>query len=218
MESPSIIRRPDEQLRPQIEKAVGLLAKGGVVSLPTDTLYGLAAAATHPEAVERVFRIKRRPADMALPILLADSSEISRYAEEVPELARRLVEQFYPGPLTMVLRHNGSLPSSVTGGESTIALRIPNHCVPRAIVRALGTAITGTSANHSGMPGLTTASAVRKQLGADVDLVIDGGECKVGVASTVIDLSQPEAMILREGVISKQQIEEACGVSIGAKS
>ena len=206
--------RATTELRTQVEAAVRLLANAGVVAVPTDTLYGLAACALDENAVGRVFRIKGRPAGMALPILLAEPNEMAEYAAEVPAIAWRLADSFFPGPLTLVLRSAGVLPGLVTGGGETIALRVPDHRVPRAIVRELGTPITGTSANRSGSPGLATAEAVNEHLGHDIDYVVDDGECPGGVQSTVVDLSTGSPVVLRKGAVPLRAIEEVCGTEV----
>ena len=202
-------------LRTQVETAVRLLANGGVVAVPTDTLYGLAACARDVDAVARVYRIKGRPARMALPVLLAEPDEMAEYAAEIPAIAWRLANSFFPGPLTLVLRSAGVLPGLLSGGKETIALRVPGHRAPRAIVRELGAPITGTSANRSGSPGLATAEAVNEHLGRDIDYVVDDGECPLGVQSTVVDLSGGSPVVLRQGAVPLSDIEEACGEEVG---
>ena len=214
MDTPSAGQRQDEPLRVQVQTAVEILRSGGVVSVPTDTLYGLAASAMDPEAVLRLFRIKGRQSDRALPLLLADPGDIATYAVDVPAAAAQLAERFFPGPLTLVLRSAHKVPDAVSAGLETIALRVPDHPVPRQVARELGTAITGTSANRSGMPAQTTAEGVREQLGADIDYVVDGGSCPGGVVSTVLDLSGPSPVILRLGALSRREIEDACAMPV----
>ena len=189
-----------------------------MISVPTDTLYGLAASALDGPAVERIYRIKARPRQMALPLLLAEPSEMERYATDVPDVAWRLAERFFPGALTLVLRGSGAVSPAVTAGLDTIALRVPDHWLPRAIVRELGAPITGTSANRSGKPGATTAGAVREQLGGDVDYVVEGGQSPEGSASTVLDLSGPSLVILREGALRRRDIEGVCGQQVEIRS
>lgn len=198
----------------QIRSAVDVLRHGGVIAVPTDTLYGLAASALNPGAVARLYAIKGRPSAMALPVLLAEVSEIPKYVADVPDLARKLAEEFLPGPLTIVLRRGAAIPDVVTGGQDTVGVRVPDHPVPRQIVRLLGGPITGTSANRSGKPGLTTADAVRRELGTDVDYIVDGGECEGGVPSTVIDVSTVPPRLVREGAVSREEIERICGMKV----
>ena len=179
--------RLDDALQRQIETAVDVLANGGVVGIPTDTLYGLAACAFNESAVLKVFELKGRPDGMALPLLLSDVEVAKRCAEEVPPDAMTLAEHFWPGALTLVLRKGAEVPYAVTAGLDTVALRVPDHPVPRAVSRALGAPITGTSANLSGRPGLTSAAAVRAEFGDAIDFVLDWGDAPGGVASTILD-------------------------------
>ena len=184
------------------------------MAVPTDTLYGLAVSALDETAVARVFAVKGRPEGMAMPLLLSEPNQISGYATDVPPLAWALVERFWPGPLTLVLPKADTVPDVVTGGRDTVALRVPDHAVPRAIVEALGSPITGTSANRTGMPGLRTAVDVRRELGDSVDLVLDTGEATGGVASTVLDLSEARPRILRQGAVARADIEELSGQTV----
>jgi L-threonylcarbamoyladenylate synthase len=198
----------------EIFAALGLLKQGGVVAVPTDTLYGLAASALDQAAVERVFRIKRRSPVAALPLLLGDFADMSLCADDVSPLAFALADRFWPGPLTLVLRRSAVIPDAVTGGGDTVAVRVPDHPVPRALARALKAPITGTSANRSGGPGPITAAEVRAQLGDEVDRIIDAGECPLGAPSTVLDMTRPVPVLLRAGAVSLAEIEQAIGVPV----
>ena len=192
----------------QIKTAVEVLRDGGVAAIPTDTLYGLAACALDESAVMKVYELKGRPDGMALPLLLSDAEDIRQCAIEVPKEALALGEQFWPGALTLVLRKSVDVPSMVTAGLDTVALRVPDHPVPREIVKLLGAPITGTSANLSGRPGLTSAPDVRREFGDTLDYVLDGGDAPGGVASTILDLSGDQPRVLREGAVSQAEIEE----------
>ena len=196
-------------LSPTIESAAEHLRGGGVAAIPTDTIYGLAANALDERAVERVFRLKRRPAGMALPLLVADAADLDRWARDVPDEARRLAGRFWPGALTLVLHKAPDIPHVATGGLDTVALRVPAHDTPRALARLLGCPVTGTSANRSGRPGLTDADDVRREFESECCLVIDG-QCHGGVASTLVDLTGAEPRILREGAISRAALSEVC--------
>ena len=165
-------------------------------------------------AVERVFRIKGRDEHTALPLLVADPSDLSRFAIEVPPVAYALVDRFMPGPLTIVVRKAAVVPDAVSGGLDTVALRIPDHMAPRSIVRELGAPITGTSANRSGRNGLTTAAEVRDELGEDVDLVLDGNVGALGAPSTIVDLTVDPPRILREGAVRRLDIEAALAATV----
>ena len=201
--------RLDDALQRQIETAVDVLAVGGVVAIPTDTLYGLAACAFDESAALKVFELKGRPDGMALPLLLSDAEDARRCAEEVPPEAWTLAGRFWPGALTLVLRKGAEVPYAVTAGLDTVALRVPDHPVPRAISKALGAPITGTSANLSGRPGLTSAAAVRAEFGDAIDFVLDWGDAPGGVASTILDLCGDEMRVLREGAVSQEDIDAA---------
>lgn len=203
-----------EALQDQINSAIEILKDGGVIAIPTDTLYGLASCAFDDEAVDRIFRLKGRPKDMALPLLLADADDVSKCAVNVPELFWKLSEKFWPGALTIVLEKSSAVPDAVSAGRNTVALRVPDHWVPRAIARGLGAPITGTSANLSGKPSLVTAEAVRQEFGDELDLIVDAGVVSGGVASTVLDLSGETPRILRVGAVSREDIETACRIVI----
>ena len=198
-----------ETLGDRADDAVCVLRNGGVVAIPTDTVYGLAAAFDDEEAVDRVFRIKSRPSGLAVPLLLDDASSVERYVSDVPESFRALATTFWPGPLTMVLWKSHLVSDKLTAGRDTVGLRVPDHRLPRYISKSLEKAITGTSANLSGSPSLTTAQEVEAQLGDAVDLVIDGGAARGTTASTVVDLSGNTPTILREGSITLEDIEKA---------
>lgn len=198
-------------IQQQVEKAVSILGRGGLVAFPTDTVYGLGASAGIPSAVERIFQVKERPRSMALPLLLADALQIDKIAEQVPPVARLLTEEFLPGALTIVLRRSGSVPAIVTAGGATVAVRIPDHPVPVAMIKSLGTPVVGTSANLSGSPSVLTAEEVHRQLGDKVDFIVDGGRCPGGTESTVVDVTEDVPVVLREGAISRAEIERVCG-------
>lgn len=198
----------------QIKQAIEALKKGGIVAFPTDTVYGLGASAFDEEAVAKVYRAKKRPCHLALPLLLGDVSQIADVARDVPEIAWRLAERFLPGALTLVLHKTPSVSSLITGGGEKVAVRVPDHPIPIALIEGLGAPITGTSANLSGNPSPLTADEVYRQMGDRVDLIIDGGRCPAGVSSTVIDLTGESPRILREGAISREEIEMVCGTEV----
>jgi L-threonylcarbamoyladenylate synthase len=197
-------------IQKQVEQAVIILKQGGIVACPTDTVYGVGAAINIDSAVERVFQIKGRPHNRALPILLAEKYQIAEVAKIVPPLARRLADRFFPGALTIVLPKADSVSDIVTGGRKTIAMRIADHPIPIAVVRGLGVPIVGTSANLSGSPSALTAKEVHAQLGDKVDMIINGGKCPGGWESTIIDLSGETPRVLRQGPISLEELKEVC--------
>lgn len=194
-----------------IDRAVDILHGGGVVAYPTDTLYGLGAHALTERAVERVFRIKGRPAAQPIPLLLADARDMQRVARDIPPVAWELARRFWPGGLTLVLAAASTVPRQVTAGGDTVAVRVPAHPVPRELARRLGAPITGTSANRSGAPGPVTAEEVTATLGCQVDLIIDTGPCSGGLASTVLDLTGDVPRVLRQGPVSMDDLRQVCG-------
>ncbi len=196
-------------LQKQVEQAISVLKQGGVAAFPTDTVYGVGAAINIEQAVAKVYQIKGRPLSRALPILLADKSQIAEVAKVVPPLAWLLADKFLPGALTIVLPKAESIPDIVTGGGNTVAVRIPAHPVPIALVRGLGVPIAGTSANLSGQPSALTSQEAHIQLDNKVDMIIDGGRCPGGQESTLVDLTGETPVILREGAISREELSDA---------
>jgi L-threonylcarbamoyladenylate synthase len=197
-------------IQKQVEEGIFILKRGGIVAFPTDTVYGLGASINTRHAVERVYAVKERPHRLPLPLLLANKSQIAEVAELVPQAAWRLADKFLPGALTIVLYKSKSVPDIVTGGGKTVAIRIPAHPLPLALIQGVGTPIVGTSANLSGKPSALTAAEVYTQLGKKVDLIIDGGRCPGGRESTVVDLTGEVPLILREGAISREKLKQVC--------
>lgn len=195
----------------QVDRGISILKRGGIVAFPTDTVYGLGACANRYQAVERVYQVKERPRSMALPLLLADTSQISEVAEPVPPIAWLLVHNFFPGALTIVLHKSSSVPDIITAGGLTVAVRIPSHPIPVALADGLGMPIVGTSANLSGKPSVLTADEVYSQFGDKIDLIIDGGRCPGGRESTIVDVSGETPVVLREGDISREELKRVCG-------
>ena len=194
-----------------LQRAVEVLRRGGLVVYPTDTVYGLGADATNEKAVEKLFEAKKRRLDQSIPLLIASPSDLAQVTDEVPDVAQRLITAFWPGGLTIVLPKAPNFHSAaVVGG--TVGVRVPDHPVPRELVRQLGAPITGTSANVSGGPEPLTADDARSQLGDAVDLVIDGGCCPGGTPSTVVDCTVAPPRIVREGAISREELVRAAGV------
>ena len=199
-------------IQKQVEKSISILKKGGVVAFPTDTVYGLGACANIESAVERLYRVKKRPQDMPLPLLLANTSQIREVAERVPEIAWFLVQKFLPGALTLVLPRSDAVPDIITAGGKTVAIRIPAHTIPVALAEGLGAPIVGTSANLSGEPNSLTADEVYSQFNNEIDLIIDGGRCPGGVESTIVDVTGEIPVVLREGAISREELKQVCEV------
>jgi L-threonylcarbamoyladenylate synthase len=198
-----------------LAEAVAVLKGGGLVVYPSDTVYGLGAAASDERAVTRAFAVKGRLSEKALSLLLADVEDIAPLCAEVPAAARLLVERFWPGPLTLVLRRSRAFHSAALGGRDNVALRVPDHPFLRELIRALGEPITGTSANRSGRPSCRTAQEVQRELGDAVDLIIDAGPTRAGRESTVVDITTDTLKMLREGAISRREVERALGQGVG---
>ncbi len=194
----------------QVREGIVVLRSGGIVAFPTDTVYGLGVCPYLHRAVERVYAVKERPPEMALPLLLSSTLQINEVAESVPPIARLLVEKFMPGPLTLVLYKSKVVPGIVTAGGITVAVRVPAHPVPVALALGLGAPISGTSANLSGKPSALTADEVHSQFGNKIDLVIDGGRCPGGRESTIVDVTGEIPVVLRKGAIDFGELKKVC--------
>lgn len=190
-----------------LAQAAAVLRAGGLVAFPTDTVYGVGAHALLPDAVARLYTAKVRPEGKAIPLLLADAADIERVSLDLPPLASRLIAAFWPGALTLVVPRSAWLPDIVTAGGPTVAVRLPDHPAPRALARALGAPLAATSANLSGQAEATTAAEVLAQLDGRIELLLDGGVCAGGVASTVLDLTVHPPAILRAGALDLAQLQ-----------
>ncbi len=197
-----------------VQAAVELLSEGGLVALPTETVYGLAADATQAEAVQAVYTAKRRPEGKALNVLVDGMTMVEQICEGIPPDAYTLAQAFWPGPLTMILRGRGELPPQVTAGGDTQGVRCPDHPDTLAVIRALGRPLACPSANRSGQPSPKSADQVLAQLAGRIGGVLDGGACTVGVESTILDLTVTPYRILRQGGLSRQAIQEALGTEV----
>jgi len=198
-------------------RAVDLLLAGELVALPTETVYGLGADAANPAAVAKIFAAKGRPADHPLIVHLAGHDAVEAWAEQVPGVAWELMETFWPGPLTLILKKQAWVPDAVTGGQETVGLRVPGHPVALELLRRFAAAkgehagIAAPSANRFGRISPTTAAHVAEELGEAVPLILDGGPCAVGIESTIIDCSRGEPVVLRPGHISPLHLEAVLG-------
>ncbi len=190
-----------------IEKAIKILQTGGLVAMPTETVYGLAADAQNPAALRKIFLAKQRPMDHPLIVHLAEMSLLPQWVKEVPAPAWVLAERFWPGPLTLIFKKASHVQDWVTGGQETVGIRIPHHPVALALLQGFGGGLAAPSANRFGRISPTTAEAVREELGDAVDLILEGGQCAVGVESTIIDVSGELPTLLRPGMITVQAIE-----------
>jgi L-threonylcarbamoyladenylate synthase len=201
-----------------VEQAAAVLAAGGLVAFPTETVYGLGADATDPTAVGRIFAVKGRPTDHPVIVHLAEAANLDRWAAVVSPEARVLAAAFWPGPLTLLVERNHRVPDAVTGGRPTVGLRVPDHPVAHALLVAFGVrrpdgaGIAAPSANRFGKVSPTTAAHVQADLGADVDLILDGGPCTIGIESTIVDCTGPVPEVLRLGGIGIERITRALGM------
>lgn len=193
-------------------QAVDFLNQGEVVAFPTETVYGLGAVATNEEAVKKIYEAKGRPSDNPLIVHIGTIEEVSNYIEEVPEQAKKLMERFWPGPLTLIMKvKKGVLAESVTAGLDTVGLRMPNHEVALTLLRKLKKPVAAPSANRSGKPSPTKASHVFEDLEGRIPLILDGGTTGIGIESTVLDVTMSPPVILRPGGVTKEMLEEVIG-------
>ena len=190
-----------------------LLREGGVVAYPTDTVYGLGAMVFNHNAISTLFLIKGRSREQGLPVLVASETQVREVAATVPRVALALAKRFWPGPLTLVLPRHPLLPRAVTGGADTVAVRLPDHPCPQALISAAGGPITGTSANRHGGPEPTSADEVHRQLGSRLSLILDGGSSAAAVPSTILDLPAEPARLIRSGAVSLAALRDICEVA-----
>ena len=183
-----------------------VILQGGVAAFPTETFYGLGADARNEEALQKIFQIKGREENKPLLLLIADRDWLSGLVRNIPPAAGRLMEKFWPGPLTLVFEASPRLSALLTGGTGTVGVRLSPHPVAQALIRAVGRAITATSANLSGQPSASVAAEVFRALGNRVDAILDGGQTPGGLGSTVLDVSSPAPRIIRRGVISQAEL------------
>ena len=196
---------------PAIAEAASILKRGGLVAIPTETVYGLAANALDPAAIARIFEAKERPSWDPLIVHVANSEMISQVAADFPEQAKRLANRFWPGPLTLLLKRNAQLPLAVTAGRDTVAVRMPAHPVTQAIIASVGSALAAPSANRFGHTSPTSAEHVLGDLDGRIDAVLDSGPTEIGVESTVLDALRTPPLLLRPGGITSEQLEEVLG-------
>jgi L-threonylcarbamoyladenylate synthase len=198
----------------EITRAARVLRDGGLVAFPTETVYGLGADASSSAALRRLYAVKGRPADHPVIVHLGSAERLADWAAEVPPAAGRLADACWPGPLTLVLARSPRVADEATGGRPTVGLRVPDQPVALALLRAFDGGVAAPSANRFGRVSPTTADDVRADLGDDVDVVLDGGPCRVGVESTIVDCSRDEAVVLRLGGVARERIEDILGCSV----
>lgn len=215
----------------EIERAAAVLRSGGLVAFPTETVYGLGADARNPDAVARIFVVKGRPQDHPVIVHIPGIEYLERWTREVPALALTLARRFWPGPLTLILKRAHGVADALTGGQDTVGLRVPSHPVALALLKAFAgedrgrcfdaaghryDGVAAPSANKFGRISPTTAAHVRADLGGEVDMILDGGACQVGIESTIVDCSRGQPILLRPGTITAADIARVAGVAPGA--
>ena len=194
-----------------MDEAAAILRDGGLVSIPTETVYGLGANGLNEEAVAHIFEAKGRPQDNPLILHIPDASWLERYCKDIPLTAYKLADAYWPGPMTMILRRKDIVPDAVTAGLDTVGMRCPAHPLCRAIIDAAGVPVAAPSGNTSGRPSPTTAQHMLEDMDGKIDAIVDGGPCSVGVESTIIDLTETPARLLRPGGITLEQLEAVLG-------
>ena len=204
----------DGRLSASIDLAVRYLRDDLLIGLPTETVYGLAALASRPKAISKIFQVKARPTNHPLILHLANYRQLEKWAQNVPLYVEVLCEKFWPGPLTIVLQRTPQVCDEITGARETVAIRVPNHQVALALLNRIDDGLVAPSANRFGKVSPTSAKHVVDDLGDQVALVLDGGVCDIGVESTILDCTRSSPQILRHGAISKDELESAANISI----
>ncbi len=197
-----------EEYEAAFSEAADLIHQGGLVAFPTETVYGLGADATNPFASEKIYRAKGRPSDNPLIVHIYDKSQLQEYAAEVPPLAHRLAERFWPGPLTLIFKKSDKIPLQTSGGLDTVGIRMPDDPVALAFLRACGRGIAAPSANTSGRPSPTLAAHVIEDMQGKIDMILDGGDVFFGIESTIVDLTGEKPQILRPGAVTEEMLRE----------
>ncbi|WP_303672833.1 L-threonylcarbamoyladenylate synthase [Vampirovibrio chlorellavorus] len=195
--------------QPELKSAAQCLKAGGLVAFPTETVYGLGADAENPEALAKLYAVKGRPTHHPVIVHVASAQQLAQWAVDIPEGAQVLAEAFWPGPLTLILKRSSRVPDAVTGGQDTVGIRVPDHPVALALLQTFGGGVAAPSANRFGRLSPTTAQHVQQDLGEDVDVILDGGPCQVGVESTIVAFREGRPVILRPGLITEDQIQQA---------
>jgi len=198
----------EEKLQIGLKKAADVIKSGGLVAIPTESFYGLAVNPTDVKAIKRLFDVKKRRGDQPILILIPSLEHLDQCVLHVSEIALRLVNEFWPGGLTLLFEAKPNLPPELTAGKGKIGVRLSSHPVPTALAQAVDGPITGTSANISGQPACSTAKEVLQHLGENVDLILDGGQTAGGTGSTVLDVTMDPPFIVREGMVSREQIKK----------
>ncbi len=201
----------DEKGAAAVRRAAKILREGGLVAFPTETVYGLGGDGLNPASARKIYAAKGRPSDNPLILHIASRQELTPLVQAVPEAAERLMEAFWPGPMTLIFAKSEAVPSEVTGGLSTVAVRMPSHPVARALIREAGVPVAAPSANRSGRPSPTTAAHVAEDLTGQIEMILDGGPVEIGLESTILDVTGETPLVLRPGAISREQVEALLG-------
>lgn len=194
-----------------LNEAADILKAGGLVAFPTETVYGLGGDALNPEASMKIYAAKGRPSDNPLIVHIADEVDLQKIAKNIPESAYKLMDVFWPGPMTLIFQKRDIVPDSTTGGLPTVAVRMPSHNVAFELIRRSGIMIAAPSANVSGRPSPTNAAHVHEDLDGKIDMILDGGDCQYGIESTIVDMTGAVPTILRPGYITKEMLEDIVG-------
>jgi L-threonylcarbamoyladenylate synthase len=198
----------EDTLKIGLKKAADSILSGGVVAIPTESFYGLAVNPTDIKAIDRLFEVKKRRGDQPILILIPSVAHLDQYVIHVPEIARQLTHEFWPGGLTLIFEAKPHLPQALTAGTGKIGVRLSSHPIPTALAQTVDGPITGTSANISGQPACSRAKEVLQNLGEKVDLILDGGETAGGKGSTVLDVTRDPPALVREGMVSREQMKK----------
>ena len=197
--------------REVMEEASQVLHRGGMVAFPTETVYGLGADALDEKASAKIYAAKGRPSDNPLIVHISDIEQLDKLVCEIPDNAKKLMDAFWPGPITLIFKKSGLVPDGTTGGLDTVAVRMPNHKAALELIRTSGVAIAAPSANTSGRPSPTTAAHVADDLSGKIDMIIDGGAVGIGIESTIVDVTSEIPMVLRPGYITMEMLEKVVG-------
>lgn len=201
----------DDDGREIFVQAGSILSKGGLVAFPTETVYGLGGDALNPESSRKIYAAKGRPSDNPLIVHIADWTSIDKICTDIPAEAKQLADIFWPGPLTMILKKSAAVPPETTGGLNTVAVRMPDHPVAAALIRAAGGYVAAPSANLSGRPSPTAAAHVIEDMDGRIDMIIDGGDVGIGLESTIVDLTEDVPVILRPGYVTQEMLRRVIG-------
>lgn len=206
-------KNPDKEM---IALAGQILQEGGLVAFPTETVYGLGGDALNKESSRKIYEAKGRPSDNPLIVHIAELDKLKEITEEIPEYAKKLASEYWPGPLTMILKKSKAVPTETTGGLQTVAVRMPNHPVALELIKAAGGYVAAPSANTSGKPSPTLACFVKEDMDGKIDMILDGGQVGIGLESTIVDLTQEQPMILRPGYITDRMLEQTLGIPVAS--